>query len=82
MKIIIREEKYDELTKCAEKMLRYGGKLMSCLEEMGDSYSERNDEDWDDEDDDERSHYRNGGRGGMHMRQGVRGTGPYSRYRY
>jgi len=81
MKIIIREEKYDELTKCAEKMLRYGGKLMACLEEMGDSYSERNDEDYDvdDDDDDERSHYR---RGGMHMRRGVKGTGIYSRYRY
>lgn len=30
--IEIQESKLENLTECAEKMLRYGGKLMSCLE--------------------------------------------------
>ena len=32
--IEIQENKLENLTECAEKMLRYGGKLMSCLEEL------------------------------------------------
>lgn len=32
--IEIQESKLENLTECAEKMLRYGGKLMSCLEEL------------------------------------------------
>jgi len=32
--IEIQENKLENLTECAEKMLRYGGKLMSCLEEI------------------------------------------------
>lgn len=30
----ITENKFDELAENAEKMLRYGGKVMSCLDEM------------------------------------------------
>lgn len=42
--IEITEDKFDGLYENAEKMLKYGGKLMSCLEEMkgGDRYRERN----------------------------------------
>ena len=41
--IEIQENKLENLTECAEKMLRYGGKLMSCLEELSKdkSYSEK-----------------------------------------
>ena len=41
--IEIQENKLENLTEYAEKMLRYGGKLMSCLEEIGRSknYNEK-----------------------------------------
>lgn len=41
--IEIQESKLENLTECAEKMLRYGGKLMSCLEELSHSkdYNEK-----------------------------------------
>ena len=49
MKITITEEKKEKLGKCAEKILRYSGKLMSCIETLGeddddddDEYGERN----------------------------------------
>lgn len=32
--IEITENKFDELVENAEKMLKYGGKVMSCLEDM------------------------------------------------
>ena len=54
MKIIkITEEKKEKLSEYVEKMLRYGGKAMQCIEELGeDSMGERydDDDDWDDED--------------------------------
>lgn len=88
MKIIeITENKMSDLYEYAEKMLKYGGKMMSCLEDLkenksmghrgygnryeSDGYGER---DW--EDDDEDSGYGNR----MGERRGVRGTGRYSRY--
>ena len=43
--IEITEDKFDGLYENAEKMLKYGGKLMSCLDEMkqdSDRYGERN----------------------------------------
>ena len=33
--IEIQENKLENLTECAEKMLRYSNKLMNCLEELG-----------------------------------------------
>ena len=41
--IEIQENKLENLTECAEKMLRYGNKLMNCLEELGRSkgYNEK-----------------------------------------
>lgn len=42
--IEITESKYDKLVDNAEKMLRYGGKVMQCLDELcegGDYYGER-----------------------------------------
>lgn len=36
--IQIDENKYDKMSEYTEKMLKYGGKLMSCLEEMGEEY--------------------------------------------
>ena len=32
--IEIQETKLHDLTECAEKVLRYGGKLMQCLEDL------------------------------------------------
>ena len=89
MKIIeITENKMSDLYEYAEKMLKYGGKMMSCLEDLkenksmghrgygnrydNDGYGER---DWEEEDED--SGYGNR----MGERRGVRGTGRYSRYR-
>lgn len=64
MKIIkITESKKEKMADYAEKMLRYGGKLMQCLDELDEgSMGERDDddEDWDDED---MMGYRNGGMG-------------------
>lgn len=44
MKIMITEEKKEKLSDCAEKILGYAGKLMSCIErldEEDDEYGER-----------------------------------------
>lgn len=51
----------EKMSEYAEKMLKYGGKLMQCIEEMGeDGYGDRDDDDWDD---DEEMGYRDGGMG-------------------
>ena len=80
----ISENKVEKMSDYAEKMLRYGGKLMQCLEELseGESMGQR-EYDEDDYDDDEMGEYGNRGGypGGMNQRRGVRGTGRYSRYR-
>lgn len=89
MMIEISESKVEKMSDCAEKMLKYGGKLMQYIEEL--SGSEEMGERWDDEDhyfDEENMGERGGygrggnsGRGGsMGERRGVRGTGR-SRYR-
>lgn len=67
MRIIkIEEGKVDKMSDYAEKMLKYGGKLMSCLEELSDGgYGERD----DDDDDDEMEGMRGGYRGGYGMRE-------------
>ena len=72
MKVIkIEEHKVDKMSDYAEKMLKYGGKLMSCIEELSEGgYGERDDEedDWEEDDD-------MGMRGGM--RGGYRDGGSY-----
>lgn len=47
MMIQIKETKVDEMSGAVEKILHYGGKLMSCLENLegGSEYGERDDED-------------------------------------
>ena len=81
MKITITEEKKDKLSEYTEKILRYAGKMMSCVESLDDDdeYGERGAGGSmgmrDDDDDDDMSMRRYG------QRRGVRGTGPYSRYR-
>jgi len=63
MKVIkISEDKKEKMSDYAEKMLKYGGKLMQCIEDLDEgSMGERDDDedDWDDDDDD--MGYRNGG---------------------
>lgn len=34
----ITEDKFSKMAEYAEKMLKYGGKLMSCISEVGDEY--------------------------------------------
>ena len=36
MKIIMTENKKEKMSEYAEKMLHYGGKLMQCIESLGD----------------------------------------------
>lgn len=36
--IEVQDEKIEHLSECAEKVLKYGGKLMQCLEEMSSKY--------------------------------------------
>lgn len=36
--IEIKEDKFDKMAEYTEKMLKYGGKLMSCLSEVGEDY--------------------------------------------
>lgn len=77
--IEITENKFDELAENAEKMLRYGGKVMSCLdsmrrERMGERMPDYRD-DWRNggNDDD----YDGGGRYGERRGGGYRGGGRY-----
>lgn len=50
MRVIkIKDSKIDKLSDYVEKMLKYGGKVMSCVEEFKDS--SRHDDDDDDDDD-------------------------------
>lgn len=72
MKIVqVTEDKIGTMSECAEKMLHYGGKLMSCIEELesGGQYGERSysrygnrygNREWEEED--EPSRYGNRGR--------------------
>lgn len=62
--IEITEDKYEKMSSLVEEILSAGGKLMSCIDTLGDSaYGERSrygyrDERYDDD-------YRRGMRGGM-----------------
>lgn len=83
----ISENKVEKMSDYAEKMLKYGGKLMQCLEELseGEGMGQREyDEDEYDDEMGERGYGNRGGggySGGMGQRRGKRGTGRYSRYR-
>lgn len=64
MKIIVTESKKEKMSEYAEKMLKYGGKLMQCIEELGnDDMGQR----WEEDDD-------MGERGGYGMRGGNYGN--------
>lgn len=81
MKVIeITERKREKMSEHAEKMLRHAGKLMQCIEELGEreGMGERYDDDWDDDDDDDDFGRRDEDMG---RRRGVKYTGRYSRYR-
>ena len=95
MQIIeITESKVEKMSDYAEKMLKYGGKLMQCIEELSGGESMGRRERYYDDDDErydemgERGGYGGGSDrggygdcGGYGERRGVRGTGRYSRYR-
>lgn len=92
--VTITRNKLGDLAENAEKMLRYGGKLMQCIDELqqengmqGGEMGERTYmQDYNNGSYGNGGYYPNGGynggvRYGMGERQGVPGTGPYSRYR-
>ena len=66
--IQIEESKLDKMSEYAEKMLKYGGKLMSCIEEMSEEsgMGERGRMNYRDEG--RQSYGRYGNRGGYGMR--------------
>ena len=77
MRIIkITEHKKEKMSDYAEKMLKYGGKLMQCIEELEeDDMGERYEDDDDDDDDDEgyrNDNYRRGGDIGERRRRNRR----------
>lgn len=84
MKIIkIEEGKVDKMSDYAEKMLKYGGKLMSCIEELSEGgYGERDDEDDDFDDDDMgmRENYNRGNNRGYREDMGMRRSRRTGRY--
>lgn len=54
MRVIeITEKKRHKMADYAEKMLRYGGKLMQCLDELDEESDMGERDDWDDDDDDD-----------------------------
>jgi hypothetical protein len=69
MFIQIEESKLDKMSEYAEKMLKYGGKLMSCIEEMSEEsgMSERGRMNYRDEG--RHSYGRYGNRGGYGNRE-------------
>lgn len=74
MKVIkIEEGKVDKMSDYAEKMLKYGGKLMSCIEELSEGgYGERDDDD-DDDWEDMGMREQGGNYGGNYGNRGERG---------
>lgn len=85
MRVIkIEEGKVDKMSDYAEKMLKYGGKLMSCIEELSEGgYGERDDDDdWEDDDMGMREGYRGGygGRYGNRDEMGMRRSRRTGRY--
>lgn len=71
--IEITENKVNEMSELVEKMLKYGGKLMHCIDEMGDDKYGRMGhrspmpdyrDNWDDDDDDRYDERHGGRRGG------------------
>lgn len=86
--IEIDESKKGMLSDYTEKILRYAGKIMQCVEDIegGEGYGERSGtyrhfgmRDHDDYDPEYYGERYSGD--GYGERRGVRGTGPYSRYR-
>lgn len=53
MRLIVTESKKEKMSEYAEKMLHYGGKLMQCIENLGDDDMGERDEDYMGE----RNHY-------------------------
>lgn len=78
MRVIrIEESKVDKMSDYAEKMLKYGGKIMQCLEELSDGEMGERD---DDDDEEEDFGMRGGSMGGRGGRMGERRRGRSGRY--
>ena len=75
--IRIEESKLDKMSDYAEKMLKYGGKIMQCLEELSDGEMGERD---DDDDEDEDFGMRGGSMGSRGGRMGERRRGRSGRY--
>lgn len=78
MRVIkIEESKVDKMSDYAEKMLKYGGKIMQCLEELSDGEMGERD---DDDDEEEDFGMRGGSMGSRGGRMGERRRGRSGRY--
>lgn len=75
--IRIEESKLDKMSDYAEKMLKYGGKIMQCLEELSDGEMGERD---DDDDEEEDFGMRGGSMGSRGGRMGERRRGRSGRY--
>lgn len=74
MFIEIKEDKFEKIAEYTEKMLKYGGKIMSCLSEIGEEYGMNFREDGYGNRYGERGGYGNRYSGGsMNGRYGMRG---------
>lgn len=82
MKIIkIEETKKEKMSEYVEKLLKYGGKLMQVIEDLGEgSMGNRDDDDDDDDDFDMREGMRGGYRENMGNRYGERRSRITGRY--
>ena len=70
--IKIEESKVEKMSDHAEKILKYAGKMMQCLEELSEGHMGERDEDWDEEDDDDDFGMRGGSMGSRGGRMGER----------
>lgn len=81
----ISDSKKEKMEEYAETAMKAIGKIAMCLggcEDDDDDFGMREfDPEWDDMNMRGGGYPMTGSRGGMNMRRGVRGTGPYSRFR-
>lgn len=74
--IQISEDKKEQMSELCEKMLKYGGKMMQCLENLEEDDEEIGHRGYEPE----RDYDDMGERSRMGYRRGVKGTGRYGRY--
>lgn len=69
--IEIKEDKFEKMAEYTEKMLKYGGKLMSCISELGEEHGMSFRDGMNYRNEDEYSRSMMGSRGGYGSRGGM-----------